>query len=512
MQFFTKYKFTIFFTVVFISVTSVLGYYSNLRSQPEPLHIWRKTDGLSQIDRYTNNGLNFFDFGSEYNQLKTEGKAVAEFPLHYYTVAVLNKICGHHISNARWVWLLYLFFGLLCLGLLTYKVSGNIVFGLVTSHVLFLSHVFNNYSIEFLPDPIALSYCFMGLYAWYLFYHSKEKKHMNYATIALLLCGITKVYFLIPAIAIGGTVFVQVLLKRVSIHKFLKFNIPLILAGIGSFAWIKFTIHYNTEWYPNNMFLANILPYWSTEQSVVETIIEAVKNKWIKEYFFVRIDFLIYGLAFLLIFLTYKSKQHWRNLTFAGFCLLGGFSFIILFFFTFRDHDYYVYPLFFIIVALLVLIGAQLKVLVTAKTKNVFSASFGLLFLLAFGQYYLTMDDSLNRTEFVQWEYQVNTRDFSNLGGNIDSLKISPDDKIVVLSDNSPQAILYFMKKKGWSYNNKNFGMTQQYMIDNGAKYWFQSKHAFVNIDSTEFTITGTNPIYEDVHYVVYDTDSLKTD
>lgn len=509
MDFLKKYSFFLCFTIVFVACTAILGYYRNLNHAPEPLHLWRKTDGLSQIERYTNNNLNFFDFGSEYNQLETEGKAVAEFPLHYYTVAVLNKCFGNHLSNARWVWLLYLFFGLFCLAKLAYKISGNFVFGIVVGHVLFLSHVFNNYSLEFLPDPIAFSYCCMGLYAWYLYYHSKEKKHMNYATLALLLCGITKVYFLIPAIAVAGTVLVQVLLKKVSFHKFLKFNIPLILAGIGSLCWIKFTIYYNTELYPNNMFLANILPYWTTSQEYIDLIFNKVSKQWMQEYFFVRLDYFIYGLAILLVFLTYKSKQHWRNLTFAGFALLGGLSFVTLFFFAFRDHDYYIYPLFFLVPTLLILIGAQVKLLIPKHSNILFSTTLGLLFVLAFWQYYLTTNDTLRKDDYVQWDYSVNVREFSTLHGNLDTLQMKEDDKVVILSDNSPQTILYFMKRKGWSYNNRNYNMTQEMMIENGAKFWFQSKIAHVNIDTTHFTITETNPVYEDDIFVVYATDSL---
>ena len=127
-------------------------------------HYWRKTDTYAQIMNYYYNGLNFFDHSVYYNQMGSGSEALAEFPLFYYLIAVQQKMFGNFDIIAKINWFVVLFFGQFALFKIGFLFTKNFVFSLIPPLFLFLSPIYTIYCLEYLPDPIALSFSFVGFY------------------------------------------------------------------------------------------------------------------------------------------------------------------------------------------------------------------------------------------------------------------------------------------------------------------------------------------------------------
>ena len=78
-------------------------------------HFWRKSDTYSQIMNYYYNGLNFFDHSYYYNLFDSNGKAVGEFPIFYYFIALQLKLIGNYSIIIKINWLVLTFIGLFSL-------------------------------------------------------------------------------------------------------------------------------------------------------------------------------------------------------------------------------------------------------------------------------------------------------------------------------------------------------------------------------------------------------------
>lgn len=458
------------------------------------LHYWRKSDTLSQIINYYHNGLNFFNHGIYYNQLQVEGRAVAEFPLYYYFVAIQLKLFGNYEFIVKLNWVLLHFVGLYCLFRIFQFYFKNFLLSVFCTLSIYLSPVFVIYSLEFLPDPIALNFVFIGMFFYLKFQISNKKNILFWSLFFISIAGMIKPFFLIPFISI-------ILLALIDKYFFrtnnLKFNWYQLVPFLFIVLWFSYTHWYNSL-YDTSYFLSKPRPIWNCSESDLKNISEAITTKWFADYMHPLLAWIILGSV---IFNLAWWKKEGRLFTmFFLINLLGVVSFCLLFYGMFEHHDYYIYPILFLIPLTFGLSIFRLLILF----KNSF-LKFGFSMVL-FLSLYFSMDyiweriqirrnDSLYTAKYYFENYR-NMEHFLCRNG------VSKQALVFAFSDKSPGFALSLLNRKGWSgFQTVSNKATLESFIARDVEFLIINKRAPSGSDSNvvsnymEYFIADSNDI-----------------
>ncbi len=449
----------------------------HLRDMIMGFHYWRKSDTYAQISNYYYNGLNFFDHSIYYNQLESGGRAVAEFPIFYYFIAIQQTIFGNYSIIAKINWMILLAAGLFALFKIVNHYLKNFLLSLVIALSVFLSPVFSIYAIDYLPDPVALNFIFIGL--WFLLKSilNNQKKNLFWSLFFISIGGMIKPFFLIPFLAI----LICALINKFWIkdNRF-QFNwywfTPLIAVG----SWFLYTNWYNAH-AGSDYFLSEPRPIWKYSSEQISTTLKAVAANWIPVYIHP-------GFLWVFVLLLATNLFLWtKNLIlFSLFYLLsflGCVLFVILFFNMFEYHDYYVYPVLFMI-PLTIGFTIYRLTLIIRKIQFRISLSVILPVLFYFGLNYTwekmnerSKDTAINSVYYFE-NYQNSEPFLINHG-------VSEDDYVFAFSDKSPSFALSMMNRKGWSgFQTMTYHWDMSDAIEKGADFLILNERVPVMSDS----------------------------
>lgn len=458
-------------------------------------HYWRKSDTYAQIMNYYYNGLNFFDHGIYFNQMNSNGKAVAEFPIIYWLIALQLKLFGKHILIIKINYIIILFFGLFSV----FKIANHFLkhFGLslFVATLLFLSPIFTFYSLAYLPDPLALNVMFIGL--WLLLRSTKNSntKPLVLAMLFIAVGGMIKPFFLIPYLAFLTTVLVnQFIIKKDFVKLKWLYLLPLLLVGL----WFLYTNWYNSK-VGSDYFLSEARPIWNySSESLNQTWIR-INDRWLPDY--IHPNLLWVFVSLIVVNLVWWKKDRLSHNLFYLFSVLGCIAFIILFFNMFEYHDYYIFPLFFI---LPLTIGLFLYKVIETVNSKWFNSISGLVLLLM-------MFFGLNNT-WVITENRIKTpwinskhlfENYQGLDHFLLKNNVEQADYVIAYSDKSPSFALSLLQRRGWSgFQTKVKNKKVKKLIEMGASYLIINKNAPSLKDSlaiigyTNYPIDDTNNIY----------------
>lgn len=457
-------------------------------------HYWRKTDTYAQIMNYYHNGLNFFDHGIYYNQMKSQGQAVAEFPLYYYFVAVQLKFFGQHDIILKINWLVTLFFGMWSIFKISLYFTKNHLLSIAVPLTLFLSPVFAIYCIEYLPDPIALNLSFIGLYFLLKYDTRQTKKSLILGLLFISISGMMKPFYLIPFIALVIIIIGGKLLKKEAILKYWFYSIPFILVGL----WFLYV-----EWYNSSVnsayFLSSTKSVWALKPEILVKTNEKIMTKWWPAYFH-PIYFLVFiGMAFTALTLYFRSNL--KQISFYIFCLLGSAVFIILFYGMLKDHDYYIFPILFLIPLTAGLTAYNISKI---KWPSIVNTSIGFLVLVfMYSNVTYSWEIRQSRLKYKPVNATHLFVKYKGLDHFLLDNGIGPDDLVIAFSDKSPSYALLLLNRKGWSgYQTFSRRLHVNDLIDRGAKYIvidneILQKRDSVALEGVEMTyLADTNQIY----------------
>lgn len=462
------------------------------------LHYWRKSDTLSQIHNYYYNGLRFFDHSIYYNQLETAGKAVAEFPLFYYFVALQQTLFGPHEIIAKINWIVLLFFGLFALFKIANHFIKHFALSLLSALSIFLSPVFVFYAIDFLPDPVALNFLFIGL--WFLLKSTcnNKKSTLISALIFLSIAGMVKPFFFIPYLAfLLLTVINQFWLKKQFCSFKFSYLIPLAFITL----WFIYTNWYNNA-VNTDYFLSKPRPIWKySDQEVAKTWL-AIQEKWLNVYLIPQ--FVIPFLVLVVTNLVWWTKETFFYTSYYLLCCIGCVLFFILFFNMFEHHDYYVYPLLFILPLTIGVFIYQLKKTIQKKWITHLLA-FGLIILFTSA---LNTVWSINqaRRKAPHLNSIHHFENYKNLDFFLAKNGVTPQSYVMAFSDKSPSFALSLMKRKGWSgFQTMTYQKNVQHYIDKGADFLIINRRVPTMSDSLAILGFTAYPIADSNDIVIYD-------
>jgi hypothetical protein len=154
---------------------------------------------------------------------------------------------------------------------------------------------------------------------------------------------------------------------------------------------------------------------------------------------------------------------------------LGSLLFLILFFQALKDHDYYTINL-FVLVPFVIL---SFLLLLKSRFNAMYSSLFFTIILIAFLFHSLDfarrrMESRFDSKGWQNENYIKNIQPFETITPYLRSIGIKKDDRVISLSDDSPDISLYFMNQKGWTnYNISGDSSKIKDKIRLGAKYLF---------------------------------------
>jgi hypothetical protein len=457
-----------------VSLLFLLNFYGEtLFYRPGSLHQWRQADCLSITKNYYEEGMHFLE-PKIHSSKAPNNKAVSEFPLVNYTVALLWKVFGEHEFIYRLLeYVIYLLAVFLMFNTMLRFFNLRLSAFFLTSLVL-TSPLLTYYSFNFLSDVPALSFCIMAFCFLFWFYKTKSPAYFYLALLLATLAVLLKASALIALVCICFFYLTDLLklgkwLGTGSMfrHKLLPLaSIILCIYLVNS--WYTFALRYNT--FNNGFFLLTILPIWDMpEDAIFDTLRQLFNN--LLPSFLNRPMLALFFCMIVVVFFHFKKLDAFLRYSFL-ITLLFFIAYLLVFFKVFNVHDYYLTNLFiFPVVTFFCVMDILSKtvIVIPSYMKVILPVVF---FFNAFNSAALYRlrtinDDKLcvwypfispvekQLAEYAMWDYHNHMYHMEDLRADLRKLGISRSDSVLCLIDEAPNVALYFMDQKGYSFSRE---------------------------------------------------------
>ncbi len=479
---FEKYRNYIFIALLLL-LYFILDYHNILFLRPQGIHFIRQTDGLSFVANYYKNGFHFFE-PQMFNLQSTDGKAACEFPMLYYLTALLYVVFGEHEFILRLITLSIVSIGFCYLFKLLCLLLQDFVYALTFTFLFISSTILLYYTNNFIPDASAFGFTLIG---WYFFFaglkNKEKKKYFLLCFVFFLLASLLKVtYFINPLSAILSLFVIDLYSGSSTKNLFKKNTLPLsafILSFLLTLSWNSYMLHYNSVNH-DTYFFTHVLPIWSMDNNEIAIVWDHICNYWYSNYYYqstLHVFLVLVIAGFLLI-----KKSDKQILIPSFILLLGSLCYFLLFFGPFKYHDYY----------FIALIPAIILVITNAfvAAKNKFpkwinhSVSKTLLILLCCLSLYYAKKRVHQRYDDTKDLYASIGFKFADTREYLDSLSISENAKIIIVTDNSTNGGLYFINRSGWSVGDTSEAskINIKKYISQGADYILFTDKKYVDL------------------------------
>ena len=485
-----RFKITTSIAIVLCAI--LIGITSNLSAPPNLLHQWRQCDGLSMSINYYEEGLDFFNPQIHF-QHSHDGRAVGEFPILYYSNAILWKCFGHSHLVSRLLNLSIFLIGLYFLSLTSFILTKDKFLSICVPLLVLSSPLIARYAPAFLPNTTALSFLFISIYYFAQHYEDKNRKALILCVVFAALSALLRTTMLIgfvPLIAIA-------LVSKFDYKRLLVLASPLFAVLL----WVLYIKSYNSE-YGSVYFLTKITPVWEMSGEEISLVWDQinlrVKSNVMSSFLFVS----------LLIFAFYIIKS-WRKignilLLYIGLVFLATVAYFILWFKKLGVHDYYFIELFILVPSIVILLGKlglkrnHFTVIILAAA-TVFSITVGAIrhrFIHSPSQHLNPIEQIvLKGSEVSYWNwfhdnYNQKFKAFESAQTFIRDLGIQREDLVFSIQDPSPNITLYLLDVKGYTalyQHNKSYDQQIESMKEKGVKYLITLDNSVLNEISEGF-------------------------
>lgn len=415
---------------------------SYLLNHPTGIHFIRQTDTISfSLFYLKNSDFNFFKIGN-LNLDFAGGHTACEFPLFYYLYFILFKFFGVNFVIIRVISLLLFSWSIYRVAKSTKLLINSSLQSVLIVYLVVSSSVLRYYSVNFLPDSIALSLCFLGLSYTVNFSFTRLNKHFILSLSFLTLASLLKIYY-------GIYLFLSIsylVTCSQSINRRLIFGY--IICTLLVFSWYIFAVFYN-KLYKADYYLTTIRPIWNLSQSEVSVANSSIFNYWYTKFYLPTIFhfFIILGMLVLVL-----RAMKTRMILFLLVAIAAGISYVFLFYGQFRDHDYYfmaLIPIFYFFAALSI---KALNEYFKWKYFKIFIITILATIVIA-GFNYTSVNMNRRFNNSVDSYSIVNYR-LKGVSVYLDSLGVKNNSKFLVIGDNTVNGSLVFLNKQGWVYKD----------------------------------------------------------
>lgn len=415
-------------------------------------HVWRQTQTQTVIDNFHKEDMSILNprINAEPD---TDRIRRMEFPLMQWFFALFYKILGNHLIISR---LLSFIIGLFSIyGI--YRVCG-VLFRSKTAATLgawtfCFSPVFYYYTVNPLPDNLALCCCIWMLVYLFRYYDSGKLSHVILSSVFLCIAALVKLPFIVYGAGIICCLLVALRKGRISTGRFLGLCALCILLIAPAFAWYAWVI---PTWQGNGVVTGMLdnqqgvgKVFGFIQGHLVSTLPEMLVN-------YGAIIFFLAGFYFMFVNRVYRDSR-WSILVAVAAGVTGYFLFEINL--IEAVHDYYLFP-FLPLIFLIVTYGAYHL----SHQRNLLRYITVLALLVLPVTAFLRANPRWN-TEApgfnpAYYQYKADIR------------ILLPKDAIVVTGNSDNHFVpLYYIDRKGWTYNNDQLdeGLLQFYMSHRAA-------------------------------------------
>ena len=190
----------LFFIATLNFFYSYIGIYQYIRERPCSIHSSAQCQRASVAMNYYNVSMNFFEpriqrFNND------DGITGLEFPIIYYTAAMLYKIFGFHDFYLRIISLIIISSGLIFFFILTNRFIKNTILSTIIVSAVILSPVLMFYSANFMPDAPGLGFTLIAWFFFFRFLDTDKNRHLNlfvfFGTMGALIKAVSAMCFVI---------------------------------------------------------------------------------------------------------------------------------------------------------------------------------------------------------------------------------------------------------------------------------------------------------------------------
>jgi hypothetical protein len=475
---------SVFYSLVFLCLLnglySYVGVYERLNERPCSIHASAQCQRASIALNYYNVDMNFF---KPRVQRFSQGDGITgvEFPIVYYTGAVLYKLFGFNEAYIKVINLFILSLGLLFFFILAQRFVKNVVLSLIIVGSAALSPVLLYYGANFMPDIPGLAFVLCAWYFFFKYLSTQKTKHLNlmifFGALAALIKVIAIIFFLI--------ILCIVLLDKLKFFKkeestqLLKDSKKVLLrifigvaTVVGWYAYAKWlsAVHHQDAF--------ALGPRMVFDKEGMLSVYDSVKNYWLFQYYsHETYVFIIIAFLFSILMLKRLNKL---LLTITILYIMASLCYIVLFLYQFKHHDYY-------IIAILPCVFFLLLVFVDALTRLSTNYSFFMTTAFAIVMFFNLKECLIKCKEnyFFRFDSKVylagDYKPYYDLEPKLRALGIKREDKFVSAFDNSYSNSLYFMKQAGFTIedcygrdtiaNSLNANGVRYLVVNDSAKF-----------------------------------------
>ncbi len=427
------------------------------------VHIWRQAQTQSTINSFYEEDFNILN-PKKNDRGNTDGIFRMEFPLMQWMVAATYKVLGKHLIITR-LWMFFIgCISVLGMYLLAKELFNNKAIGVLAAYTITFSPSFFYYTINPLPDNMALAFCILGIGLFIRWIRKPQLYLLLMSSFCLTISTLCKLPFIlfysIPGIFIIRELFIK---KNTDLKQILILITTLIIPFIIPVIWyINVIPHWGGNGVTSGIF-DNQITWNETGRILMDNLISILPELLLN---YGSVLFFVAGFVFL-----FKQKKYKHPYFYMLFTISIAVS--IYFFYEINMisnvHDYYLFP-FFPLLFLIVSYGAG-KMLGT-QNKALVILSFTLLFSLPF----FTELRMLSRWNESKPGVNKDLFDYK------DELRTAVKKDILCIAgpDLSHFIMLYYIDKKGWCFDKPKPPIHQ--MISEGAQY------LYLDVSKTEDT------------------------
>jgi hypothetical protein len=464
--------------VVLLLLMSLLYNYLEVFTKgPYSIHMWRQTDCLGLTQGYYQDNAPFLEPRMPL-QVGGTGRCVSEFPVFYYITAQYWRWFGKSEMMFRIFTFSVVLIGLLYLYKLARALLKSHWMALAITLFMFTSPILVFYANGFMGNVPAIGMVFMAWYCFYKFYRdTSSDKYLVLSMCLVALVGLLRVSLLYTVSFIYLYYVLECLTSiRLGLDQQLfqrkwKQGFILLSPLLAIVTWIGYAKQYNAWNRSEEVFLLGVRPLWTMDWPDVINVTRHVfyhNNLPSLSFHYIGILLFLFSVAFIGKHLS-KLSLAIKIIFYAVF--IGAFFYIMLFYQSFKDHDYYLLEFIPLFAAAFILTLYIVKTF-CIRFYNSQYAKYACVTLLVMSAWYCAVkhriryenDNTLVELSsfwlsakekdswgYFHWDYDVHYKALEDIEPHLRAVGIKENDLVLSLPDQSPNITLYMMGQKGYS-------------------------------------------------------------
>lgn len=482
----------------FLLLCAIYEYGRVLHLRPLPHHIWRQTNCLSLTREYYAGEWNLFRPGvqSLIADGLTTGKSAGEFPLIYYIIGMIWKVTGPSEFAYRLVMLVLHAVGTWAFFRTAQNILRDGFWACVVSLFFFTVPAVVYFAIGFLTDVPALDLVLIGTLPLSRYLGEGGRWNLIWGVVAFTLAVLLKITAAMFPLALMCCLLFALLFPKTFAwpgfsrvrSRNVAIGILLVLCAAG--LWVAYTVRYN-QLHGAEYSYQGTWAIWDLTVEQRERAWEFGKDILVFQLFDTPAYLVLLGLA---AYCVYRMPRMPRALTLLLTCLfLGVVLYVLLWFITLDNHDYYfiaplVLPMVLIVASLWLMARFDPAVFRSKAAKAAFAS------LLVYHAVYAANNHQMRAhgpspldkeailplyhcAELDHWYYTQ----YWSLFGLLDieplarEVGVRPEDLVITVPDGSVCQALYLSGQRGFNeFGDIHLGCADiADRVARGAKYLY---------------------------------------